>query len=85
MNIIVKEQQRIMWRLSELQADAAETLDDIQINEEFSYMLDESNYNLDDWVLEFTDLQAIKFNCDDEFQIHLDFKYPTNDNQEKEK
>jgi len=80
MNVIAKEQQRIMWRLSELQIDAADTLDDIQINEEFSYMLDESNYNLDDWVLEFTDLQAIKFNFDEEFQRHLDYKYPTEDN-----
>jgi len=82
MNVITKEQQRIMWRLSELQIDAIDTLDDIQINEEFSYLVDESNYNLDDWVLEFTDLHAIKFNCyyDDEFQRHLDYKYPTYDN-----
>ena len=82
MDVIAKEQQRIMWRLSDLQINAVDTLDDIQINEEFSYLVDESNYNLDDWVLEFTDLHAIKFNCyyDDEFQRHLDYRYPTDDN-----
>jgi len=79
MNVIAKEQQRIMWRLSELQIDAVDTLDDIQINEEFSYLVDESNYNLDDWVLGFTDLHAIKFYLNEEFQEHLDYKYPTND------
>ena len=79
MNVIAKEQQRIMWRLSELQIDAVDTLDDIQINEEFSYLVDESNYNLDDWVLEFTDLHAIKLYLNEEFQEHLDYKYPTND------
>ena len=82
MDVIAKEQQRIMWRLSELQIDAVDTLDDIQINEEFNYLLDESNYNLDDWVLELIDLEAIKINCyyDEEFQRHLDYKYPTDDN-----
>ena len=78
MNTKAEQQQEIMWRLSELQVEFGD--DDILIKDEFHNILDEENYNYDDWVLEYDDLEAIKLYLNEEFQEHLDYKYPTGDN-----
>ena len=78
MNTKVEQQQEIMWMLSELQIEFED--DDILIKDEFYNILDEENYNYDDWVLEYDDLEAIKFYSNEEFQEHLNSKYPTNYN-----
>jgi len=71
----VEKQHRIMWILSDLQLGD----DDILIKEEFYNLLNVENYNYDDWVLEFDDLEAIKFYLHDKFKEHLDYKYHTED------
>ena len=78
MNTKVEQQQEIMWMLSELQVEFGD--DDILIKDEFYNILDEENYNYDDWVLEYDDLEAIKFYSNEELQEHLNSKYPTNYN-----
>ena len=77
MNTKVEQQQEIMWMLSELQIEFED--DDILIKDEFYNILDEENYNYDDWVLEYDDLEAIKFYLHDKFKEHLDYKYHTED------
>ena len=82
MDILAREQQDIMWSLSHFYD--GKPMDDIQINELFALLVDESDFDLSDWCLEFTDLHAIKYYNDDDFTKHLNYKYLIFDNADEE-